>query len=173
MFDIAYLRQRLRYDPETGKLFWLYYDGHPQRWNTRYAGREALISKHESGCLEGRIDNRHVKAHRAAWALHYGVWPDREIDHENHDASDNRIGNLRLAGKVGNMRNLPRSRANTSGATGVVWYKRKAKWHARIKAAGRQYSLGYYDRFEDAVAARKRAERDHGFHPNHGKARAT
>ena len=75
--------------------------------------------------------------------------------------------------KTINMRNVARTRANTSGATGVVWYKRKAKWHARIGVNGKQHSLGYYDSFEEAVSARKRANAQWGFHTNHGGERVS
>lgn len=47
---------------------------------------------------------------------------------------------------------------NTSGVKGVCWHKRMGKWHATIGFKGVRYSLGYYDRLEDAAAARKAAE---------------
>jgi uncharacterized protein (DUF433 family) len=36
-----------------------------------------------------------LKAHRIAWVLHYGGWPDNVIDHINGVKTDNRIENLR------------------------------------------------------------------------------
>jgi len=51
------------------------------------------------------------------------------------------------------------SRRNTSGVAGVSWMVREGKWAARIGAVGVAVSLGYYRRFEDAVAARKAGER--------------
>ena len=39
-----------------------------------------------------------------------------------------------------------------------------------IKVNRKDIYLGRFDKFEDAVAARKKAERKHGFHPNHGRA---
>jgi hypothetical protein len=166
--SIDYLRQRLRYEPETGKLYWLECASTSKKWNTRYAGAEALGTVNASGHKYGSVTGCKLKAHRVVWALHYGVWPDGDIDHINQQPADNRIENLRVATKSDNMRNVARTRANTSGATGVVWYKRKAKWHARITVDGRQLSLGYYDRFEDAASARKHADARWGFHANHG-----
>lgn len=32
------------------------------------------------------------------------------------------------------------------------------KWHARISKENKQYNLGYYNTFEEAVAAREKAE---------------
>ncbi len=48
--------------------------------------------------------------------------------------------------------------SNTSGYTGVSWYKREKLWHARIKVNGKEVSLKYHRVKEDAVKARKEAE---------------
>lgn len=47
---------------------------------------------------------------------------------------------------------------NTSGYTGISYHKGRDMWYARICFRGKTYSLGYYDKIEDAVRARKRAE---------------
>ena len=49
-------------------------------------------------------------------------------------------------------------RNNTSGVPGVDWWTSKQRWRAMICFKGKRYYLGSYGRFEDAVAARKRAE---------------
>jgi hypothetical protein len=38
-------------------------------------------------------------------------------------------------------------------------------------ADGKYLHLGYFDRFDDAVSARKSAEKKLGYHPNHGRAK--
>ena len=50
------------------------------------------------------------------------------------------------------------SKANKSGITGVSWDKSRNKWVAQIMFKGRAISLGRFDGFERAVAARKEAE---------------
>ena len=45
---------------------------------------------------------------------------------------------------------------NTSGCPGV--FRKRDKWSARIQYKGKIYSLGCYERLEDAVCARKKAE---------------
>ena len=49
-------------------------------------------------------------------------------------------------------------RNNISGVPGVDWRASKNSWRAAICFKGKRYYLGSYRRFEDAVAARKKAE---------------
>ena len=49
---------------------------------------------------------------------------------------------------------------NTSGVPGVEWWKRKRRWRATICFKGKRRYLGSYERFDDAVQARKRAEEE-------------
>ena len=51
-------------------------------------------------------------------------------------------------------------RNNTSGVPGVDWVASKGLWRAVICFKGRRHYLGSYGRFEDAVKARKKAERE-------------
>lgn len=51
-------------------------------------------------------------------------------------------------------------RNNTSGVPGVDWQTSKQRWRAMICFKGKRYYLGSYNRFEDAVKARKRAEEE-------------
>lgn len=173
------LRQLLRYEPETGKLYWLERplemfsdERHCKTWNKRFAGKQALKTDRGQGYYGGAINWRSVFAHRVIWALVYGEWPNGEIDHINGQRDDNRLVNLRNVSKTENMRNAFRSKNNTSGRTGVSWYKRTSKWIAYIGVGGKRHIvLGYYKRFEDAVAARERAEIEHGYHTNHDRTR--
>jgi hypothetical protein len=171
----------LRYDAITGKLFWrertpdLFREGKNSRdqscktWNSRFAGKEALTAR-SSGYGYGAVLNRLYLAHRVCWLLHYGVWPKDQIDHINGDRSDNRIVNLRSVDNAENSKNHCARVDNSTGVVGVYWFKRYAKWVAAITANGKFHHLGYHDRFDDAVAARKAAESELGFHPNHGRA---
>ena len=49
---------------------------------------------------------------------------------------------------------------NTSGVPGVDWLERKHLWRATICFKGKRHYLGSYGRFEDAVQARKQAEKE-------------
>ncbi len=51
-------------------------------------------------------------------------------------------------------------RNNTSGVSGVDWVRHKQRWRATICFKGKRRYLGSFKDFEDAVEARKRAERE-------------
>lgn len=174
------LRQLLIYEPETGKLFWKprdvsWFAGNrntPEQncktWNTRHAGKEACATP-QRGYKIGNVLNCLILAHRAAWAIHYGKWPDETIDHINGNRSDNRIVNLRDVSHHENMKNVRTPVTNTSGHIGVTLFKPNGKWVAGIKVNGKRLYLGYFDTIEEAVAVRKAAEAKYGFHPLHGR----
>lgn len=174
------LRQLLRYDPETGKLFWR--ERGPEwftagkdsaahnaaKWNARFAGREAINSAGSShGYLDGAILGIGVLAHRVAFAITHGRWPVG-VDHIDGDKRNNRLDNLREADQAENTLNCKIRSDNPSGAAGI-WQLKRGGWRARIKKAGTVTDLGQFDTKEAAVAARKDAELRLGFHANHGR----
>jgi len=167
------LRQLLRYDPETGKLFWRtrFAANHAERravatFNTRRDGREAIASVNGEGYAAGVILQHPVKAHRVAWAIHFGSWPDGIIDHIDGDRLNNALKNLRVVSSIGNSRNAAMRRDSTNIHPGVN--KRGNKWQATIGANGREY-LGRFDTPAEAVLARKKAEARLGYHQNHAR----
>jgi hypothetical protein len=170
--DIAYLRQRFRYEPETGKLYWRPHAAASRAWNTRYAGVEAA-GAHNAGYFRVSLDGVKQLAHRVAWAVHFGVWPTAQIDHINGDRRDNRVLNLRAVSNAVNSRNAACPKNNTSTVVGVAWVPKRQKWLARIMTRNANKFLGYYDNIEDATTARKNAEKQFGFHENHGRTRTS
>jgi hypothetical protein len=98
-------------------------------------------------------------AHRWAWFLHYGTWPDGQIDHINGDKLDNRIQNLRLASPEINSQNQRRPMStNKSGFLGVT--KFRGKFRANISATGKHQFLGSFDTPQEAHAAYVQAKRE-------------
>jgi len=132
------LRQLLRYEPETGKLFWAV--NHTQK---AWAGKEALCATTPFGYRRGRIMNVGVVAHRVAWAIFYGEWPEGIIDHVDGNPSNNRIDNLRIATNAQNCHNS-KPRKNVSGFKGVSWFPRDRRWRARIRVNRKEIMLGYF-----------------------------
>jgi hypothetical protein len=164
----VYIQERLDYDPETGVFLWRYCDDMPRRWNTRYAGTVAGVDV-GNGYRRIGIGGKMHGAHRLAWLIVTGEWPDAEIDHINGDRSDNRIANLREVSCTENGRNKAMPKNNTSGVIGVGWDSGAGKWRAAIGVAGRNIFLGLFTDIASAIAARKAAEIAYGFHPNHGR----
>lgn len=167
MIDVQSLRELMLYEPQSGLLTWrerprkfFKSDQEWRRWNTRYA-RTRAFNRNQQGYRDGMILRRTYREHHVVWALHHGDWPAGLVDHINGIRDDNRIENLRVVTRSENARNRRLSAANSSGANGV--YRHKERWRATITV-----SLGTFDTFDEAVAARKLAEAGLGFHPNHG-----
>ncbi len=149
------LCQLLRYEPKTGKLFW------------KDSNLEAFTSNRK-GYRVGAVNKFMFSAHRVAWAMHYGEWPNGQIDHINHIRNDNRIENLRDISPHENSKNLGLSTRNKSGFSGVRYKKNINKWESFIHHNFKYYWLGNFDKIEDAVNARNLAKINFGFHDNHG-----
>ena len=115
------------------------------------------------GYLQCNVDGKPYKMHRLAWLYVYGAWPIGEIDHINHNTSDNRLINLRDVTCAQNHQNRARQTKSASGYLGVTWHKRDKRWQAQIEVDGVSKHLGYYKSLPDALAAREQAERQH--HP--------
>jgi hypothetical protein len=160
------VRSLLDYNKDTGKLYWKA-RGYPA-FDNRWAGKEAFVTLNEKKYKVGRLfDRERYKAHRVVWAWWYGVWPDGEVDHINRIRSDNRIENLRVVSPSENRRNVSPSIVGESGCVGVS--RSGNKWRSRVSDySGKVITLGYYHIKEDAILARKSAESEYGYHPNHG-----
>lgn len=164
MLDQSTVKNLLNYNPKTGVFTWK-----KARSNNVEAGSVAG-SVRSDGYVRISIKNKPYLAHRIAWLYQFGVLPQGQIDHENGNRSDNRITNLRDCSNQTNQRNQRRAANNTSGVTGVSWHKKEQRWRARISTDGKQVHLGCFKEKSDAIAARKAAEKEHGYHPNHGRA---
>lgn len=177
-----YLRQLINYDPETGRMTWLprtpdmFLAGQPgmrrartpehkcRNWNAKLAGKPALATVDmKNGAMFGNIARVPVKAHRVAWAIFHGRWPEGVVDHINGNAGDNRISNLRDVPQIINMRNCRRASNNTSGYAGVSWFAQTKRWHVRVPGYNGSGHVGFFKSLDDAVAARDQARSGMGF----------
>ena len=174
------LRQLLRYEPETGKLFWrergvewfedearLSARSRAKAWNTRNAGRQANYPGGH-GYDTVRVLWRALMAHRVVWMIAMGEVPE-EIDHINGIKSDNRIVNLRNVSRAENLKNLPRRSTNKSGVIGIHWSSDRMKWVATGRRDGASKNLGRFVCVGAAIATRRKYEAENGYHPNHGR----
>lgn len=76
-----------------------------------------------------------------------------QVDHINHNALDNRRGNLRIATNAENSRNSRIGSNNTSGYKGVSWLKTSQKWRARIMFNRKEINLGCHNNIVEAAKA--------------------
>lgn len=79
------------------------------------------------------------------------------VDHINHDKSNNRKSNLRIVTNQQNCWNRSAQTTCSSGVPGVRQFENG--WVARINVDKKEKYLGYFKTFEEAVKARKEAEK--------------
>lgn len=148
------LKELFDYDPKVGT----------------FTVRPRSVGHKKRGYIYVAVDGRSYVMHRLVWILEYGaIEPGHVIDHINGQKDDNRLDNLRSVTQAENTKNMPLYCRNRYGVPGIYLYERYRRWNASIHVKGRRISLGYFDTFEEAVAARKAAEVAHGYHPNHGR----
>ena len=147
--------QGFTYDPVTGKIY-------------KPDGMECFTTI-ERGYKKTTLRGRTFYAHRVAWYLFSGRGPAFEIDHINGDRSDNRIENLRDVSHEINNRNVAKTRASSSGITGIYKVKKHSCWMPQVSVGNRSISLGATPCLGIAIKRRRQAEADLGFHANHGR----
>jgi len=175
------LQQIISYNPATGKLCWL--TAKPEMfepgkrhsaetrcaiWNSKYSGRAALQHKDKDRPYAyGDIFGRKYYAHRVAFAIMTGRWPEI-IDHIDGNKSNNCWQNLREVTRTENMQNTSLRADNTSGHVGVSFDANRGLWMSEIYVNGTKNFLGRYADKNEAITARIDAQRSAGFSPRHG-----
>ncbi len=163
MLTQAELQRQFEYNPETGEL--IRRNRNPKR---KVSGTLVYKNNGTYAVLSIAVNKKFYLVHRIIWLYMTGSWPD-EIDHINHDATDNRWDNLRNVDHATNKRNCKKYENNSTGVTGVHLDKSNGRYRASISAGGRSVNLYSGLDFDEAVRLRKQAEKDHGFHQNHGR----
>lgn len=147
------LREKLRLCEDTGLLFWRDDYNWPSRGRKAKRFDRPVGAPTKQGYLYINFNGATTTAHRVAWALHYGNWPDKHVDHINRCKTDNRISNLRLVDRTQNLTNSRLYKNNKSGHRGVFWYPRTNRWKARIRVNNKIIELGYHKDKDDAIKA--------------------
>jgi len=160
------LKELLHYNPDTGVF----------TWKTRpsysiHIGDIAGCVQKKNRYIVIRINKSLHYAHRLAF-LYMNGCTGEEVDHIDHNPSNNSYRNLRIVSHRENLQNRSMSVNNSSGHTGVTWFKRDKKWHSQINIQGRNIHLGYFDDISDAIKARSDANIKYSFHKNHGATNA-
>ena len=169
----SYIREVLDYDYSTGKLYWKMRNGKHKgisSFNRKFAGKETST---KSGQIAIKYDGKYYNTyiHHLVWCWVYGEWADQDlvIDHINGNNKDNRKENLRLVTHAENQKNRSTPSNNSSGHIGVYWSKRDQVYFSQININGKLTFLGNFKNKKDAIAARKAAEIENGYHENHGR----
>ena len=139
--ESAYIKRHLSYDPKTGEIT---RDDRPPKFKG---------SHDKDGYLKIRINNVLYSAHRLAWFLYYGEWPESEMDHINRCRTDNRIANLRVVDRITNVRNSDVKPNKKTGVRGIHLddYTKRLKKRYTTSLLGKKYR---FLTLEDAVAFR-------------------
>lgn len=158
------LHKYFTYDKDTGNLSW-----------ALRANKSSIIGN-SVGTISGTLPNagyiiidfcgKRYLAHRLIWLHVHGYLPEKQIDHINHDRTDNRLCNLRLASHYTNMKNKTLYKTNSTGYPGVEPHGNN--WKARIGVNGTKILLGVFSSIEEAVAAKQAGEKLLDYHKNHG-----
>lgn len=157
------IRYLLDYDPDTGIL---------TRKVSVKGGRKAgaIVGVGTSGGYRTvMLDGRLYKCHRIAYAHYHNKFPDGDIDHIKGDGTDNRIVNLRCVSHKQNTRNQRKQKNVKAKFCGVYWIEKRNSWEASIRVDGKNRHLGRFKCFIEAIATRIRANKQYGFHENHGR----
>lgn len=156
---MSYIRENILHEPTTGDL----------RWRSTGKGRSSdgtVGTTRSDGYKSAGFSNRNggtrrVLCHHIGWLLHYGEWPDCEIDHIDRNTSNNAIENLRRVSSQQNATNNSLRSDNTNGMVGIAYDKRVGRtkpWTAYITINSRLRCLGVFRTAEEAVAVRAEAE---------------
>jgi len=138
------------YDPDTGSITYKVKLKH----RSKGIGDDATTAA-SKGYRKIWIYGKHYPAHRMAWYLHYGKFPELDIDHIDRDPSNNRITNLRDVNRSVNSLNRGVKSTNSTGITGVSIHKQhKLKYQINYKG---KY-IGVSHDFFEACCIRKSTE---------------
>lgn len=157
----ALLRKFFIYNPATGDLIYRLPN------NQKNIG-DTFGALGSQGYLIGNIGSQSYLVHRLIWLYVYGYLPD-QVDHIDHDRTNNRISNLREVSNLENHKNCSVSRNSSTGVNGVCIHKPTGKYRAYIMVNKKQIHLGLFDSLDEAKKARENADIQHNFHQNHGK----
>jgi hypothetical protein len=175
--DQSVLQELLHYEPTAGQLFWKNRPEHyftskhqQQRWNTVYAGKAAFAQIDSTGYLRGKLFNVIYLTHRIVWKIYHGNEPN-VIDHIDGVLTNNQISNLRNVDDFVNAKNKKLNKGNKTGYSGI--HKKNTltdRYEVTIGLNNKKIYVGVFFTLEEAVAARKAAEIQYGYHENHGRA---
>jgi len=159
----AEIFQYLRYESETGKLYW------KKSPAPRIAIGDEANHVNQKGYIHIMFKGKKYLGHRLAWALgHETLDVPPILDHINCIKTDNRLSNLRAATCFQNSQNQPNKNPN-GNLKGAFYQKERGYWYSIIQSNLKSKYLGSFETELEAHAAYcKAAEELHGDFANFG-----
>ena len=147
LYDYQDAAEHVRYDPDSGILYWK--DGKRPKGRTHktIAGRLSA-----DGYVYVSFNYKRVLGHRLAWFIIHGCLPE-QIDHKNLIRSDNSIKNLRVANHALNLANKPIDKRSKTGVKGVHYNRKWDHYSAKIGINKVMIHLGLFKTAEEASRA--------------------
>lgn len=161
---VEYLHECFDYDPLSGLLRWrmrpdYHFRSVPRAdaFNHKHRGR-IINGCNNHGYLWVWISGKIYLSHRIIYKMMTGQEPPETLDHKDRDNKNNEWENLREASVAENIINKIAAWGK-SGVLGVRKCSRGDHWEARIKYKRKSIQIGTYRTQEEAIAARKAAEK--------------
>lgn len=163
------LRRLISYCPHTGLFIWK--TTGKGRSLDRTCGHVWTNRENGKNYHKIKVCRKEYFAHRLAFLYMTGCFPDGEVDHKDGNGLNNKWDNLRDVTTQENGKNRRLNARNKSGHLGVRWEPDRNKYRATIRVDKHLVYLGQFSDLESAIAVRKAAEIQYGFHENHGTRR--
>lgn len=148
--DLSQEDARRYFDYADGELIWrprprsdFKTVGAWKDWNNKFPGLPAG-SRSPRGYTFLRVAGRSLLRHRVIWSWYFGPTAD-EVDHRDHDTTNDRIENLRAATGSQNKANRRKLKAATSHYNGVSYEADRRRWKAGVrKDQGKTVTIGRF-----------------------------
>jgi len=146
--SVDIVRTKLSYDPITGVFSWV----KPRK--IKHCG---IIY---NGRLEINVGGKRHRAHRLAWLMSTGRWPEGVVDHKNGNPFDNRLCNLRDVPHSANSQNQ-RKAQKSNVSTGVlgVTMRKNGRFQVRSASGDKNLNVGTFITLKEASDAYIEAKR--------------
>ena len=138
------------------------YKGGHLFWKTpKIASKAGLPAGCEKTYRWIKINKKMYLEHRLVWMYHYGMFPEKQLDHINRVKTDNRIENLREATASQNRYNTPSKQTTQSKKKNITFHKKSGKWQVNIWFNKKLKHLGLYKHIDIAETIAKLARQKH------------
>tara|TARA_Y100000593_G_scaffold75007_1_gene138248 strand:- start:1888 stop:2391 length:504 start_codon:yes stop_codon:yes gene_type:complete len=165
--DFDVLNKYLNYLPKTGIFIWKK-RGIPS-FDSKFAGKQAgteHVSTTGRRSIKIKIEGKSYYAHRIAWVLMTGDWPEGVVDHKDQNSMNNRWTNLRDVSQAINMKNRKMPSSNKTGIPNCYFCTRTNKYVVKVAPFG---YIGSFTNKKDAEKESRAARIRAGYSRSHGK----